>query len=135
MRRSFRVATAFTGVAAATAFTPAANAAVTHAVKPAIVEENCNSGTRQWIHLYYPASAHHGPICFAHPGTYPLGGNLFTSVCAGNNYGAVFGHYPGHTGRSVFRSFGPGGTVIVDFDVSLVSQSRGVTGTTYTCPQ
>ncbi len=145
MKRSFRVATLFTGAAAAVALTPAVNAVAMpdnaaqvpkgQEVTPNITVENCNSGTRQWIHLYYTAAEDHGPTCLGHPGTYivPNHNTVFQSFCAGNN----FGHITGLTssGLEASNSFGPGN---VKFPINLhdvtVTQSRGESDSN-TCPQ
>ena len=98
MRRAFRVATAFAGAAAcATAFAPAADAAVarpeaaTHEAKPDITVENCTSGTKQWMHLYWPASKKHGPTCFGFAGPTLVQSVSWSGVCGGDNYGTISG--------------------------------------------
>ena len=109
MKRSFRVASVFTGAAAATAaFAPAAMAApttteaptTTTAVTPQTVPtvKNCVASTENWVHLYYTPTEKHGPACFGGYGTYAIkSGRYFQSVCAGNNYGYVIqsGHHYG----------------------------------------
>jgi hypothetical protein len=93
MKKSFRVATMFTGIAAASALTPAATAVAatlgtTDQVTPKITVEHCNSNTRPWVHLYYTAAENHGPACFGGNGTYNItSGTRFVDACTGNNYG------------------------------------------------
>jgi hypothetical protein len=93
MKRTFRVATVFTGVAAATAIAPTATAMA--AVKPAITHETCNSSTKPWVHLYYTAAENHAPVCFGNNGFYSIkSGTRFLGVCPGNNIGSVEVLYP-----------------------------------------
>jgi hypothetical protein len=93
MKRSFKVATVFTGATAfAAAFTPTAGAvtvsAKTQLIKPDIFKKNCTLGhPTTSVHFYWPAAAHHGPTCLGEAGTTSLGGTVFASFCAGNNYG------------------------------------------------
>jgi hypothetical protein len=87
----------------------------------------------QWIHLYYPASAHHGPVCFGHPGTYTLPNpTFFESLCPGNN----FGHANGQdmNGNPTVDDFSPGGSKQgVGSFVFTVTQTRGeIDG--FSCP-
>lgn len=96
MRKSFRVATVFTGAAACAAvFTPAAHAApaapgATAGITPkALTHNNCTAGELDWFHLYYTAAENHPtPACFAGTGTYVISSNKrFAFFCAGNNSG------------------------------------------------
>jgi hypothetical protein len=124
------VAVASAAVVSATIFVPAANAATTN---PAITPQNCNSATVQWIHFYYTAAAHHGPVCFAHPGTYTLPNpTFFVSLCAGNN----FGHANGQdlNGNPTVDDFSPGSSKqsVEDF-VFTITQTHGETDG-FSCP-
>ena len=104
MRKSFRVATVFTGAAAATVVAPIATA--TAAVKPAINHQTCNSSTKPWVHLYYTAAEKHPPVCFGNNGFYSiLSGTRFVSVCPGNNIGSLEALYP--NGDHVPVTFSP----------------------------
>jgi hypothetical protein len=109
---------------------PAANAAT---INPLITVQNCDSTTVQWIHFYYPASAHHGPVCFGHPGTYTLPTpTFFVSLCPGNN----FGHANGQdmNGNPTVDSFTPGSSKqsVEDF-VFTVTQTHGESDS-FSCP-
>jgi hypothetical protein len=85
MKRSFRVATVFTGaVACATAVAPMADAAT---VTPNTVKaQNCAPNSGPNVHLYYSAKAKHslaaclkgGPGYFSFPG-----GKKFAGICGG----------------------------------------------------
>jgi hypothetical protein len=97
MKRSFRVATVFTGVATcAVALAPTAEAAptapgATTTVKPNITPRHCSAGLGPWVHLYYsPGERHTTPACFGGVGASPIAHTRFSSICAGNNYGAVY---------------------------------------------
>jgi hypothetical protein len=126
MKRSFRVATAFTGTAAAVAaFAPAAAAATTatakaqevkiqeakiQEIKPDIGVTNCPSSPI-WLtsfHFYYPPSGHHGPTCVGEAGTATLFVK-YQAWCAGNNRGYFNGYSAGGFGWRV--TFGPGSRV------------------------
>jgi hypothetical protein len=145
MKRSFRVATLFTGAAAAVALSPAANAVAMPGsaaqvprgpeVTPNITPENCNSGTRQWIHLYYTAAEDHGPSCLGHPGFYkvPNHNTVFESYCPGNNSGFISGLTA--VGSYAVFPFGPSSsTFFVQLHDVGVTQS-GSASDSYTCPQ
>ena len=145
MKRSFRVATVFTGAAAAMSLTPAVNALAMpgnlaqvpkgQEVTPNITVENCNSGTRQWIHLYYTAAENHGPTCLGHPGTYvvPNHNTVFQSFCAGNNFGVISGLNPSGAFRDV--PITPGNEEVpLDLHDVTVTQNVGETDS-LTCPQ
>jgi hypothetical protein len=146
MKRSFRVATVFTGAAAAVSLTPAVNAVAMpgNAVQvpkaqeatPNITVENCNSGTRQWIHLYYTAAEHHGPVCLGHPGTYivPNHNTVFQSFCAGNNFGRIIGKNSDTNLSSSSVTFGPGARIPIFLHSVTVIDGRGQTDND-TCPQ
>jgi hypothetical protein len=146
MKRSFRVATVFTGAAAAVALTPALNAVAMpgnvaqvpkgQEVTPNITVENCNSGTRQWLHLYYTAAEHHGPSCFGHPGSYtiPNSRTAFASLCAGNNNGFLLGI----TRSGFFESvpFGPpDARLLLNGMTDVTVTLTGGQSDSNTCPQ
>lgn len=92
MRRSFRVATVFTGAAAAvTAFAPAAEAATGALAAPAGAGAgNCTTANTQDLVLYYTASEHHPtPVCVSGFGYVPIGNRhtRFKSYCGGRYSG------------------------------------------------
>jgi hypothetical protein len=98
MRTAFKVATVFTGAAAcAAAFTPAATAATvttlkTNEVHPDTVKRDCAIGptTTSMVFWWEPLSAH-GPVCVGSADNpaknVNLGGQYFSYICTGNNYG------------------------------------------------
>jgi hypothetical protein len=100
MKRSFKVATVFTGAACTAVLAPAAHAAplapgATAKITPAdTTANNCTAAEAKWVHLYYTAAEHHStPACFGGDGSYYLGNNRrFTELCAGNNSGRVYFH-------------------------------------------
>lgn len=114
MRKSFQMATVFTGAAACAAvFAPTAGAvtartapavragaatARTTAAVPATVSENCNAGTKTWVHVYFPAGADHGPVCFGDRGIVGVASVTLLGVCGGNNSGVIFGYSTDHQG-------------------------------------
>lgn len=84
VKRSFKVATAFTGVAAcATVMAPAADAAVP------LTAMNCTAALGHWVHLGYSKNQHHiTDACFGNNGwNYLTNGQKFSSLCTGNNWG------------------------------------------------
>jgi hypothetical protein len=90
MRRSFKLATTFTGVAALSgAYGPAALATTTPtAVHPYIHNQECgpnNGGVSNWVHLYYPHNDHPAE-CFGGAGGTPANATI-SSFCPGNNNG------------------------------------------------
>jgi hypothetical protein len=93
MKRSFRVATVFTGAAAcAAAFTPGVATAATakaDLITPDIAHKNCphTPALTKSVHFYYPPSAKHGPTCVAGDGKTSLGGTVYSFICTGNNFG------------------------------------------------
>jgi hypothetical protein len=108
MKKSFRVATVFTGAAAAAAaFTPAAAAMpvatgpATHDLAPGIAAtgnvtatDDCGSRTEGWLYLYYAASEHHGPVCLGGTGIVDIKpGTRIAGYCTGNTYGSMAGYY------------------------------------------
>ncbi len=113
MKKSFRVATMFTGIAAASALTPTATAmaatpGTTDQATPKISVEHCNSSNRPWVHLYYTAAENHGPACFGNNGTYNItSGTRFVEACTGNNYGYLrfSGGAPYYFGTGEFIGF------------------------------
>jgi hypothetical protein len=107
MKRSFRVATVFTGAAALTgAFAPAAVAA------PASFHQQACGEDANYVHLYYPAGADHGPVCFGGVGGVSWEGNSRPSlygICGGNNSGTVVGQSTGRPEALFFKiHFGHG---------------------------
>lgn len=106
MKRSLRVATIFTGtVAAATALTPAADAA---AATP--TAHNCGVNQSWMFHMYYaPNQRHPTPACVGSgTGLVWIGtGKQFASICGGQYSGSFFYHVPG-TDISGFSDFSPG---------------------------
>jgi hypothetical protein len=95
MKKPFRVATLFTGAAAAAAAfaptaaaMPATQAATTHKLAPDASAKDCGSATKGWTYLYYEASEHHGPICLGGTGKVPLDSHIkIAGYCAGANKG------------------------------------------------
>ena len=108
MRKSFRVATVFTGAAACAAgFTPAALAATatttakTQQMEPDTFHRNCPGGyngpSTTSMHFYYPSSKDHGPTCVGQLGSTSLAGTFYEAACTGNNSGYYYtpaGRYP-----------------------------------------
>jgi hypothetical protein len=97
MKRSFRVATVFTGaVACATALAPTAEAA-TATVTPDTTGGNCAANSGPAAHLYYSAKAHHSlAACFNGAGYYSfIGGKKFAGVCGGAWSGSFYYGVPG----------------------------------------
>jgi hypothetical protein len=92
MRRAFRVVTAFAGaVAGASAFAPAAGAAIAIPDRPAtVVFNNCKAGESDYVHIYFPASKHHGPQCMGYNGSRTFPGTVIQSFCPGNNGGYAY---------------------------------------------
>jgi YD repeat-containing protein len=88
-KRSFKIATAFAGVAAATmGLRPAALAAT---ALPAgrggsIKNQVCSANTAHWLHLYYPTNSHnqptHAPECFGNKGWTTAGANVWSACRA-----------------------------------------------------
>jgi hypothetical protein len=102
MKRSFKLATVFTGAGALTGvFAPAALAAPANTAavaKPDIgPAKECganNGGVSNWVHLYYPNNDHPAE-CIGGAGTLPVKATI-RSFCAGNNNGYVTGNLPFH---------------------------------------
>lgn len=97
MRRSFRVATFFTGVAALSGgFGPtalAANANHTTAIPAIPTNQICganNDGVSHWLHLFYPNDDHPAE-CFHGTGTVAVKGTIH-SFCPGSASGFLSGH-------------------------------------------
>jgi hypothetical protein len=107
MKRSFQVATVFTGaVACATALAPTAEAAT---VTPDTTAKNCTVGSVAAVHLYYPASANHPlPACVSGAGyiSWP-GGKKFAGICGGAWSGSFVYENP-KTGIYGSSYFSPG---------------------------
>ena len=129
MRRSFRAATVFTGVAAiAGGFGPTALAA------PATpTNQECganNGGVSEWVHIYYPNNDHPAE-CFHGTGHAAVNATIY-SYCAGNRQGYFFGHSPGGADWSFHFSPGEGRHAIfgrgINYDMTGISIS-GSAGT------
>jgi hypothetical protein len=92
MRRSFRVATVFTGVAAvAGGFGPTALAAAASrsgSITNVVCGAN-NGGLSTWVHMYYPNDDHPAE-CFGNRGTTPAKVTI-DQLCPGNNSGSLLG--------------------------------------------
>src|ERR1700691_3864925 len=93
MRRSFRVATVFTGMAAITVgFGPAAFAAENAAAVdgPELCGAN-TGGISHWLHLFYP-NDDHAAECLR-TGVYPIDATgTITAYCPGSTSGSLFGN-------------------------------------------
>jgi hypothetical protein len=98
MKRSFRVATVFTGAAACAAvITPAAQAAPmalgpTARITPdAVTVGKCSpnvNGNYNTLELVYTASEHHSPVCFHGSGYWFIGSGVkFAEYCADSKSG------------------------------------------------
>jgi hypothetical protein len=126
MRKSFQMATVFTGAAAcAAAFAPTAGAATTRtapavragaastrtaaAVPARTVSVDCNASTKTWVHVYFPAGADHGPVCFGDRGAEGVNSVTLVGECGGNNSGWIYG-YSTARGGSWSIHFGHGTT-------------------------
>jgi hypothetical protein len=118
MRRSFKVATAFTGVAAlAGGVGPTALATTTYHVRPAFKVQQCganNGGVSNWVHLYYPHNDHPAE-CIAGPAKNQAVNATVASFCSGNNYGSFYGSYNGTKGLGPYFFGGPGGKLPIKF--------------------
>jgi hypothetical protein len=129
MRRAFKVATVFTGAAAAAAaFTPAALAATAagaHRMEPATSIRNCDGNLQSTTSMVFkrPPSAHHGPTCIG-DGNVALRGigvspeANYGNYCTGNNTAAI--HFSGDRSKLVSPLEMPKGG-LGDAFVSLVS--------------
>jgi hypothetical protein len=91
-KRTMRVATAFTGVAACTAIAaPIAHASSGHRRSGSIRESNCaGAGTHPtWLHV---ASQNYGITCYGFRGSYsPTTEIGLRAECGGNNWGFLSG--------------------------------------------
>jgi len=126
MRRSFQVATVFTGAAAAVAaFTPAAGAATpapgaTAKVTPDAVAKNCTGdlGNTMSLVLYY-TNTKHAPACVAGTGKVAIGdgGATFNSYCGGFWSGYLWIKHAEH-------KFAPGTHKLYGQDVSAVTITK-----------
>jgi hypothetical protein len=97
MKRSFKVATVFTGAAACvTALAPMAEAA-TATVVPDTTAGNCGVNSRAAVHLYYSAKANHPvPGCIKGTGYISfIGGKKFAGICGGAYSGSFYYGVPG----------------------------------------
>jgi hypothetical protein len=125
MRRSFQVATIFTGVAAlAGGFGPAAHAAT--------------NGVSKWLHLYYPNNDHPAE-CFHGTGTTSADATI-QAFCAGSTSGYIFGHltasgngFAVHYGRGSTRYYISSLTgIITNWTISKITISK-MTGADHEC--
>lgn len=109
MKRSFRVATVFTGAAAlAGGFGPTALAAT--ALQPNITNQICGAndkGVSKWLHLFYPNDDHPAE-CFHETGLAPAKGTIH-SFCPGSTSGWISGTLT-TTGDALVLVFGPTNT-------------------------
>jgi hypothetical protein len=149
MRRSFKLATVFTGAAAlAGGYGPTALAATTQATAPDVHQwQQCganNNNVSHYVHIYYPKSGH-VPMCLAGPvgspvNPLPTNATIY-AYCPGNNSGALYGTTPGspsptsyqfsHTyPRATMRSLGIG-----DPNFQLTGVSIYHWAGTNTCPK
>ena len=115
MRRSFRVATIFTGAAAlAGGYGSTALAAATTpatAVHPDITWHVCganNNNVSHWVHLYY-VNNDHPAECFGYKGAHNANASI-TAFCPGNNIGSIFGSAGGLGGEGSRWRYGPEGS-------------------------
>jgi hypothetical protein len=113
MKRSFRVATAFTGAAAlAGGYGPAALAATTQAtavrpdIGPARVCGANNGGVSNWVHFFYP-NDDHPAVCIGGGGATSVAANI-GSFCPGNNSGWVRGIHSNDSPLTFFFHAGQG---------------------------
>jgi hypothetical protein len=95
MRRSFRVATVFTGAAAITAgFGPVAFAAENATPAGVNGPEVCGANTggiSHWLHLFYP-NDDHAAECVRTPASDPIPAKgTITAFCAGSTSGYLYG--------------------------------------------
>jgi hypothetical protein len=137
MRKSFKVATVFTGTAAVAAtaavFAPAADASP---LANEVIHYNCPLGTytRAATVLRWPASKHHGPTCVSAELTVPgngktnLGNTYFSYFCAANYSGNILYTNGGH------RHYSPGdGTGTIKTEVKSVALSGWFGNLGYSC--
>jgi hypothetical protein len=137
MKRSFRVATVFTGAAACgAALAPAAHAAAvapgaTAALRPETTHAgNCPAGETNSVRLYYTSSENHPtPLCahgvsIASPSTWGTTGKRFSSYCGGEYSGYMFlSGVPAHfTAGTAFHSLHR--HVISGIDISKINTAR-----------
>jgi hypothetical protein len=136
MRRSFKVATVFTGTAAlAGGFGPTALAATAQpaAVHPDYTAKECganNDGVSHWVHLYYPNDDHPAE-CLGGKTTNHAVNATVASFCPGNNYGHFSGSVNGIKYADVgFNASSPRGPIYgyQEFHITqiTISGDRGV---------
>lgn len=119
MRRSFRVATVFTGVGAlAGGLGPTMLATTAQAAtnQPAITNKLCEDikVTDADAVLYYPNDDHPAE-CYWGSGTTPAGANII-SFCPGYNNGELWGFVDGNLTDSVYFNPGEGRANISQYD-------------------
>lgn len=91
-RKSMRVATVFTGVAACAAIAaPVAHASSGHRRTGSIREvDNCSAQLHNWLHVRSKGNSHQSPTirCYGFRGKYSPSGEIgILSECGGNNFG------------------------------------------------
>jgi hypothetical protein len=147
MKKSFRVATVFTGAAAcAAAFAPTAAAAMPETpgatahnlARAAISGKECGSATVGWFEMYYEPSKDHGPVCLGGEGIARLDtGPVLDGFCTGATRGSLKGYEFTSAGIKSFRSTWETPrtlTFFVPFSISYVNLT-GHSGPPYTnCP-
>jgi hypothetical protein len=103
-RRTMRVATMFTGVAAsAAAFAPFAPAA------HASIQENVGcANVPNWFHTYDSNDPGKNSVCFGYRGNSPETIEDWQGFCGGTNYGSFSA---GYTSTPKRGTFGPGTTI------------------------
>jgi len=112
VKRSFKLATVFTGVGAVTgvfgpmAFAAPANAAVVKPdINPAKVCGANNGGVSKWVHLFYPNNDHPAE-CIEGAGSELLKGAI-ASFCPGYNNGILGGTVDGVYEPFRFHDYSP----------------------------
>jgi hypothetical protein len=96
-KRSFKIATAFAGAAAATMGlgpTALAATALPASRSKSIRVSRCTDTISQWVHVYYPGGpTSHVAECFGFKGKTTAGARIF-SACPGNNSASL--HFASH---------------------------------------
>jgi hypothetical protein len=121
MRKSFKVATVFTGVATVAVGAGTTAFATTAQHVPDFKVQRCganNGGVSNWVHLYYPHNDHPAE-CIAGPAHSSPVNATVASFCPGNNRGKFWGSV---NGVKVLGSFpfapGSGRGHITDWTIS-----------------
>jgi cell division inhibitor SepF len=131
MRRSFKVATVFTGVAALAGggYGPTALAATTRAnvVQPEMTNKECaanNDGVSNWVHLYYPNDDHPAE-CFGGEGYKPANVTI-ASFCPGNNSGYLSGSLSGYPDSQPLHFYAGSGRNPLNFHITGITITHDV---------